>query len=84
MNDLLSRNDSRENEEEIRQWGKWDIDKDGLLISSSAKDKVIYPRRQMKAGLTSGLSFLLNVDSAEYYCTSSDSVGFRVNNYFIA
>lgn len=63
---------------EIRQWKKWDIDQDGLLLTLSP-DELEFPRRQMKAGLTNGLSFLLNVNYKEYYCTSSDSVGFRAS-----
>lgn len=74
------RNDSRESAEEIHQWEKWDIDQDGLLLTTSPEETK-FPRRQIKAGLTNGLSFLLNVDSSEYYCTSSDSVGFRVSRF---
>lgn len=41
-----------------------------------------FPRRQLKAGKTSGLSILLNPDLHEYFCTSSDSQGFRVKWIF--
>ncbi len=52
----------------------------GLLeadeITTKTKNK--YPRRQTRAGKVSGLSFLLDPDLDEYFCTSSDSTGFRL------
>ncbi|CAL8093922.1 unnamed protein product [Orchesella dallaii] len=75
------RNDSRDDPLEIEQWQSWDIDSDGMLFSSTAPYTNQFPRRQMKAGLTSGLSVLLNVNSKEYYCTSSDSIGFRMTTH---
>lgn len=36
------------------------------------------PRKQKVPGKSFGLSILLNPDLDEYFCTTSDSVGFRV------
>lgn len=36
------------------------------------------PRRALAPGLHMGLSVLLDVQESEYYCTGSESVGFKV------
>lgn len=78
------RNVKGETADEIRQWEKWNLETEGVLLSNTPDQE--FPRRQMKAGRTNGLSFLLNVNLKEYFCTSSDSVGFRViiiHTYYI-
>jgi hypothetical protein len=72
-----SRNDTREDPEEIAEWSAWDFEKEGFLASTSGPIRT-FPRRQKRAGKSSGLSVLLNPDLHEYFCTSSDSQGFRV------
>lgn len=74
---LNYRNDNREDRDEIDEWSAWDYEKHGLLIQDAEKTKT-YPRRQSRAGKSSGLSVLLNPDLDDYFCTSSDSQGFRV------
>lgn len=66
---------------EISAWSKWDIVKNGLLLDNKHYDPSKtppFPRRQNRAGKSSGLSVLLNPDLQEYFCTSSDSHGFQV------
>ena len=36
------------------------------------------PRRSVAPGNDAGLSIMLNVEKAEYYCTGTESVGFKV------
>ncbi len=36
------------------------------------------PRRALSPGRNMGLSVLLNVQEDEYYCSSSESVGFKI------
>ena len=38
------------------------------------------PRRVIAAGLHAGLTVALNVEKDEYYCSGSESVGFKVSN----
>jgi len=70
------RDDERDDETEIHQWEQWDIDDDGFLLQKDYKFD--FPRRQKQAGKSFGLSFVLNPALDEYFCTSSDSIGFRV------
>ena len=37
------------------------------------------PRRVIAAGLHAGLTVALNVEKDEYYCSGSESVGFKVS-----
>jgi len=73
---LVNSNDERDNEKEINQWEQWDIDSDGFLLEQNYTYD--FPRHQMQAGKSFGLSFVLNPALEEYFCTSSDSEGFRV------
>ncbi len=81
---IFDRNDTREDKDEIEEWSAWDYEKHGLLIKDQGNSTktTTYPRRQYRAGKSSGLSVLLNPDLDEYFCTSSDSQGFRVRAYF--
>ena len=36
------------------------------------------PRRSVAPGNDAGLSIMLNVEMDEYYCTGTESVGFKV------
>ena len=38
------------------------------------------PRRSIAPGKDIGLSIMLNVEKDEYYCTGTESVGFKVGN----
>ncbi|ODM96336.1 Pickpocket protein 28 [Orchesella cincta] len=73
-------NDSRDDQKEIEEWSEWKAEESGFLVQGSDSEKPMrtFPRRQIKAGKTYGLSILLNPDLGEYFCTSSDSVGFRL------
>ena len=67
----------------MRQWENWNLDRDGLLITEEKDENGIFrefPRRQKRAGKSFGLSILLDPDLDEYFCTTSDSIGFRVRN----
>lgn len=81
----IYRNDSRDDPKEVSEWSVWDIENNGLLDDGDETQdrghERTYPRRQLKAGKTSGLSILLNPQLNEYFCTSSDSQGFRVKAY---
>ena len=48
------------------------IDYDELFANESM------PRRSVAPGNDAGLSIMLNVEKAEYYCTGTESVGFKV------
>lgn len=76
---VWTRNDSRDDEKEILEWQEWNkesaTDVDGILLKGY---KGSFPRRQMESGKSFGLSLLLNPRLEEYFCTSSDSTGFRV------
>lgn len=69
--------DARDNPKDIDDWKSWNLRKDGLIIEG-LKDAKKFPRRQNRAGKVSGLAFLVLPDLEEYFCTSSDSTGFRV------
>ncbi|CAG7733824.1 unnamed protein product [Allacma fusca] len=76
--------DDRDDPEVVRQWSNWDIGKDGLLIRDDYDENGTfrkYPRRQKRSGKTFGLSILLDPDLGEYFCTTSDSVGFRLTTH---
>ena len=40
------------------------------------------PRRSIAPGKDVGLSVMLNVEKNEYYCTGTESVGFKVGIFF--
>ena len=46
-------------------------------IDLSANESL--PRRSIAPGREVGLSLMLNVEESEYYCTGTESVGFKVN-----
>lgn len=39
------------------------------------------PRRALAPGLHMGLSVLLDVKEHEYYCSGTESIGFKVNSF---
>ena len=45
-------------------------------IDLSANESL--PRRSIAPGREVGLSLMLNVEESEYYCTGTESVGFKV------
>jgi len=76
---FCERNEKRYNEYEVNEWAKWDLEKNGLLVLDSKRESVSmeqngdapeikFPRRQNRAGKSSGLSVLLNPDLHEYFC----------------
>ncbi|XP_035702813.1 pickpocket protein 28-like [Folsomia candida] len=87
-------NEGKYDAKEIAGWAKWDIEKNGLLVDDEERSEhshsatetprhhyskpMPFPRRQKRAGKSSGLSVLLNPDLEEYFCTSSDSHGFQL------
>ena len=71
------RNNSRDDPAEVHEWAKWDPRKKGLFLDENFANE--YPRRQWRAGKTYGLSVLLNPNLEEYFCSASDSKGFRVS-----
>jgi len=73
---MLFRNDERDDEKEINQWKEWNQAEDGLLLQEDYQYE--FPRHQKQAGKSFGLSFILNAAVEEYFCSSSDSDGFRV------
>jgi len=60
----------------VKKWSEWDLSTDGFILPVGSKQK--YPLRQKRAGKVSGLAFLADPALDEYFCTSSDSTGFRV------
>ncbi|CAB4063054.1 ASICN [Lepeophtheirus salmonis] len=62
-----------------KNWKDW-TPQDGYKNKPSQKNILFgeMPRRTSSPGLTMGLSVLLNVQENEYYCTGSESVGFKI------
>ena len=78
VHDFYSRNDSRDDEAEVAEWAKWNVENDGFIFSGEKANRRRYPRRQGRTGKTYGLSILLDPNLDEYFCTTSDAMGFRV------
>ncbi|CAL8113040.1 unnamed protein product [Orchesella dallaii] len=79
-------NDSRDSKELLGSWSSW---KDKLTAqnyfrSDDEQTPAPYPKRQNRAGKASGLMFLLDPALNEYFCTSSDSTGFKLSVHFSA
>lgn len=49
-----------------------------LISKGDLSSRKKFPRVQNRAGKVSGLAFLVDPDLEEYFCTASDSTGFRV------
>lgn len=66
------------NEADTRFWESFNLD--NLLETNHHTNKGYqkYVKFQKKAGQTSGLSFLVNTDADEYFCSNHDAFGFRV------
>ena len=81
------------NETIIERWSKWNV-KDGYSERAKVPDydnpeeteknlqNEPLPRRAIAAGLMAGLTIVLNVEKEEYYCSGSESVGFKVKVHF--
>jgi len=81
---FLSRNDTRDDDQEVAAWLNVNLANSGLLEKDDHSDSdAARPRRQNQAGKSFGLSFLLDPNLDEYYCTTSDSTGFRVFQGFV-
>jgi hypothetical protein len=64
---------------ENSEWATFDMDKHILIDDTNPEDAYRdYPRRQSKSGQSSGLSFLLNPEVDEYFCSANCGFGFRV------
>lgn len=59
-------NDTRDDPETVEQWAQWDQVEDWGFFDAS--DEMEYPRRQLKAGKTSGLSMMVVPELEEYFC----------------
>ena len=78
------------NENKTKRWEGWDIN-DGyaepayipVIEDLKETEKILenepLPRRVIAAGLHAGLTVALNVEKDEYYCSGSESVGFKVS-----
>ena len=77
-------------EAEEKRWSGWEPeegyeDKEdihheiphGVDVDEALKDEDL-PRRSLSPGLHSGLTLLLNVEKDEYYCSGTESAGFKV------
>jgi len=73
------------NSKEERDWKTFDTDKHLRVeehYGENLNQRRDYPRRQSKAGQRSGLSFLVNPEPDEYYCSGNSAFGFRVELLF--
>jgi hypothetical protein len=61
-------------EEEMRLWEEWNYGENGFVMTEKNLE---FPRRQDSPGLSTGLSLLVDSQTEEYFCPSSDSEGFR-------
>ncbi len=70
----------RASEEVEALWDGWDPDQGyGYEFNTNytEPDMERFPRRTAAPGLHQGLSLVLNVEKDEYYCSGSESVGFK-------
>ena len=71
-----------ENESELHGWDYWDIQNGYKNHPQTSHEKNTsneeMPRRAIAPGLHMGLSLLLDVQEEEYYCSGTESVGFKV------
>ena len=71
---------SRRASEEVEElWEGWDPDSGYSYKYQYEPEVEKLPRRTSAAGLHQGLSLLLTVERDEYYCSDSESVGFKVS-----
>ncbi|OXA51864.1 Pickpocket protein 28 [Folsomia candida] len=63
--------------EDLESWKKFNLD-DALMEKVGRGQKEKFPRRQSKAGQSSGLSLLLYPAIDEYFCASHDAYGYRI------
>eukprot|EP00094_Tigriopus_californicus_P012851 TCALIF_12426-PA protein Name:"Similar to ppk28 Pickpocket protein 28 (Drosophila melanogaster)" AED:0.14 eAED:0.15 QI:199/0.5/0.4/1/0.75/0.8/5/0/353 len=68
-------------EQEEKRWANWDI-QNGYTDTNGASTNLsttyeFMPRRALAPGLHMGLSVMLDVQESEYFCTGSESVGFK-------
>jgi len=75
----------------IPDWEALNLNSNNMILTEEEADKPNpdphvktgpkYPRRQFLPGKTSGLSILLDPDMESYFCTNSDSAGFKVHSF---
>jgi len=74
----------------LPDWFNLNLDSNKMILTEEEADKPNpdprvkfgpkYPRRQFRPGETSGLSILLDPNLESYFCTNSDSAGFKVHS----
>ncbi|OXA47207.1 Pickpocket protein 28 [Folsomia candida] len=79
-------NDIRDDKVRITDWDSLNLDTDNMILDNEftfeTEYKQIYgnlpkfPRRQRRPGKKTGLSILLDAEMDDYFCASTDSVGF--------
>ena len=67
-------NQPRWTQKELSQWEQWDYSKGGFILEPHHER----PWRQSRAGIPFGLSLLIDGNTDEYFCPSTDSEGFRL------
>eukprot|EP00095_Tigriopus_kingsejongensis_P004645 snap_masked-scaffold29_size597861-processed-gene-1.10 protein:Tk04645 transcript:snap_masked-scaffold29_size597861-processed-gene-1.10-mRNA-1 annotation:"pickpocket protein 28 isoform x1" len=77
---VMFRNEVDRDEAEEKRWSLWDMQsgyvEDPRQVQVDLPDEYL-PRRALAPGLHMGLSVLLDVDEEEYYCSGTESVGFK-------
>ena len=73
------------NEREAFRWNNWSFH-DGYNHDPYPSEHINpkteeLPRRGIAPGLHMGLSLLLDVHEDEYYCSGTESIGFKVSNF---
>ncbi|OXA51594.1 Pickpocket protein 28 [Folsomia candida] len=69
--------DARDAPQDISDWNEW-TSMSELISKGDLSSRKKFPRVQNRAGKVSGLAFLVDPDLEEYFCTASDSTGFRL------
>ena len=63
-------------EKEAKRWSQWNP-QDGYTNLDDENNSSL-PRRAISPGLHAGLTLVMNVEREEYYCSGTESVGFKV------
>jgi hypothetical protein len=61
-----------------------DVEVKGKDDSHDATKNEELPRRSIAPGLSMGLSVMLNLNEEEYYCTGTESIGFKVGTLILS
>ena len=68
---------------EEARWSNWDLENGYIYLPKNGPNVTIngheeMPRRALAPGLHMGLSVMLDVQEDDYYCSGTESVGFKV------